>query len=45
MVLNDIYHISMIIVGFGSMILGYLTLMRAIRRDQRHQNHKKRRYK
>lgn len=32
--LEDIYQLSMIIVGFGGLILGYITLMRNIKRER-----------
>ncbi len=39
--LNDIYHISMIIVGFGALFLGFVFLFRFIKKDrQRNRNNK-----
>lgn len=32
--LNDLYQLSMIIVGFGGLILGWLTLIRQIKKDK-----------
>lgn len=34
--LNDVYHLSMIIIGFGGLILGFATLGRAIRKDKQY---------
>ena len=38
--LNDVYHLSMIIIGFGGLILGYLTLMRLIKKDKQYKSYK-----
>ena len=32
--LNDVYHLSMIIIGFGGLILGWVTLVRDIKRKR-----------
>ena len=32
--LNDVYHLSMIIIGFGGLILGFTTLFRSIRKER-----------
>ena len=32
--LNDIYHLSMIIIGFGMFALGAITLARTLRKDK-----------
>ena len=37
--LNDIYHISMIVIGFGGLILAYLTFI--LRLKNRSQKYKK----
>ena len=33
--LNDVYHLSMIIIGFGGLILGWITLVRNIKKEKR----------
>jgi hypothetical protein len=38
--LNDLYQLSMIIVGFGGLILGWLTLIRTIKKEK-HKNKKR----
>ena len=35
--LNDLYQLSMIIVGFGGLILGFITLVRNIKKEKRSQ--------
>ncbi len=43
MTLNDIYHVSMIIIGFGTLLLGWLTFLRLTRKNrQRNITNKKR---
>ena len=32
--LNDIYHLSMIIIGFGMLALATITLLRTLRKDK-----------
>lgn len=32
--LNDLYQVSMIIVGFGGLILGWTSLIRNIKKDK-----------
>ena len=32
--LNDIYHLSMIIIGFGMLILATITLLRLLHKDK-----------
>ncbi len=32
--LNDLYQLLMIIVGFGGLILGWLTLIRTIKKEK-----------
>ncbi len=41
MTLNDIYHISMIIVGFGSLFLGFTFLFRFMKKDKQRKIYKK----
>lgn len=32
--LNDVYHLSMIIIGFGMLILATITLLRLLHKDK-----------
>ena len=32
--LNDIYHLSMIIIGFGMLVLATITLLRLLHKDK-----------
>ena len=41
--LNDIYHISMIVIGFGGLILAYLTFI--LRLKNRSQKYKRKNHK
>ena len=35
--LNDVYHLAMIIVGVGMLVLAFFTLIRAIKKDKQAQ--------
>lgn len=39
--LNDIYHLSMIVIGFGMLILATVTLLRAVKKDKQIKTTKK----
>ena len=41
--LDDVYHLSMIIIGFGGLILGWITLVRNIKKEKQYKALKQKR--